>query len=309
MCVLFGHTFIFLDEVGYALWAGMQVPLFVLIQSFHAFKQERGDINIKKIFRRVFLPFLIVQILTICLALLFTKYTWNSLINKMLSNGGFGPGAYYPWIYIQVAFILPFFHFLFQKCNKLKAFLITFVLCEGLEVLLSVIDFPDSAYRLLFIRYIFLFVLGWIWVKEGVKVNWLSIVLSIISLITIIYFEYYSTNDEPWFYLTNWKYHRWPCYFFVSHGLVVLLYILWCRIKQFKSLQKCVTALANASYEIFLVQMMTLFFFHSNALSFIGDKIIQYFIWLIIVWIISIAGGIVFHMLISFFSKQKCPSR
>lgn len=37
LCVLFGHTFgMALDYVAYGVWAGMQVPLFILIQTFMA---------------------------------------------------------------------------------------------------------------------------------------------------------------------------------------------------------------------------------------------------------------------------------
>jgi len=40
LCVLIGHTLPFTDYWGYGLWAGMQVPLFVLVQVFHGFKKD-----------------------------------------------------------------------------------------------------------------------------------------------------------------------------------------------------------------------------------------------------------------------------
>ena len=176
-------------------------------------------------------------------------------------------------------------------------------MCEGLEVLLSVTHFPDSVYRLLAIRYVFLFVLGWVWVKGGIQVNWRSITISLLSLIAIIYFQYLSTNDEPWFYSTNWKYHRWPCYFYVAYGLTALLYVIYQRTKQFQVVGKCVRFLATNSYEIFLAQMSIIFLFHKSILPFISNRAIQYAIWLSVVWGGSIIGGIFLQKL---FSLSKC---
>ena len=61
--VLLGHTIPYLDETGYSLWYGMQVPLFVLIQTFHVFKKETYQLNIPKIVKRVLLPYVLIQIL------------------------------------------------------------------------------------------------------------------------------------------------------------------------------------------------------------------------------------------------------
>ena len=88
ICVLFGHTFIFLDQVGYALWAGMQVPLFVLVQSFHFFKKEKPSINLVKILKRVILPFFIVEVLSFFVAYFAVGYSCNELIDKFIRGGG-----------------------------------------------------------------------------------------------------------------------------------------------------------------------------------------------------------------------------
>lgn len=66
LCVLFAHTFPYLREVGYGLWAGMQVPVFLLIQVFHAFKSNRQS-SFKKILNRIFIPFLVVQVFILIL--------------------------------------------------------------------------------------------------------------------------------------------------------------------------------------------------------------------------------------------------
>lgn len=87
ICVLFGHTFLWLDKVAYGVWAGMQVPLFILIQSFHAYKRDKLNINIRKILQRVLLPFFIIEVITFGLSLLFMDYDCNELIHKGIGGG------------------------------------------------------------------------------------------------------------------------------------------------------------------------------------------------------------------------------
>lgn len=69
LCVLFGHTFPHLNEIGYGMWAGMQVPIFILIQSFHSLKKELTKLNIIKVAKRIFIPFAITTTITIAFLL------------------------------------------------------------------------------------------------------------------------------------------------------------------------------------------------------------------------------------------------
>lgn len=301
ICVIFGHTFPCLDQVGYGLWAGMQVPLFILVQTFHSFKKEFCSFSFKKVFLRVLLPFLFIEFLTFLLASFFTSNSGNVLIEKFIKNGGFGPGSYYPWLYIQVSLFLPLFAKVLQTINKYQSFLLFIFVCEGLEIFFSLFDFPDSIYRLLFIRYLFLIYLGWLWVKEGIQLNFINIFLSFISLMSILYFEYLSTNNEPWFYNTVWKYHRWPCYYYVAYLLSAFLYGIWVRINKYILVNYIVSVLAKSSYEIFLTQMSTIFMFHRGFFSSISNGYIQYFSWLLFIWVISIVGGILLHKVFSLY--------
>lgn len=168
------------------------------------------------------------------------------------------------------------------------------MICEGLEILFSVIDFPESIYRLLAIRYFFLFWLGWQWVQEGIKINWLTILLSLFSLFSILYFEYFSVDDEPWFYTTGWKCHRWPCYFFATYGLTAFLYVIWQWVNRNNLLSKFVKILAASSYEIFLVQMSAIFLTSSEAFM-IDNKLIRIAFYIFFIWLVSIGGGIIIY--------------
>ena len=298
ICVLIAHTFPFLKWFGFAAWGDMQVPLFVLVQAFHTYKKDKLRVNFGKIIRRVMIPFFIVELMTFVIAIGVCHMDYKVLMDTLSADWGYGPGSYYPWVYLQIAMLLPLFAPLLNN-NKALSLLTFLLICEGFEILFSIVDLPENIYRLLSIRYLFLLWIGWQWAKEGVVINWITILLSLISLAAIIYFEYISVDDEPWFFLTGWKYHRWPCYFFVGYGFIALLKVLWYYLSKCKMLIKVVQAIATASYEIFLLQMSLLFLFKRECLCFINSDFIQYSIWIIIIWSFSIGGGILLNSVLN----------
>jgi len=299
MCVLFGHTFLWLDKVGYGVWAGMQVPLFILVQAFHWYKKDKPVINFVKILKRVIFPFFVIEFLTVGIALLFGLNNANELKTLALSGGGYGPGSYYPWIYLQVAILLPLFSPLLCRFSKWVSLIIFIIICQLFEFLFSIIDLPENIYRLLAVRYIFLVPLGWLWAKEGIVINWKTILLSILSLFAILYFEYLSVHDEPWFFTTKWQFHRWPCYFFLAYGFTGILNIVWKRLVNYELIIKYIKVLASSSYEIFLVQMSVIYLINYTSIPFVRDKVFKYIIWLILVWMISIFGGILLNRILN----------
>ena len=299
LCVLFGHTFgPILDKVAYGVWAGMQVPLFILVQAFHCYKKDSYKVKIGKVLKRVFLPFLVLELLTFLIALACGSEC-NSMIHNGLIGGGYGPGSYFPWIYIQVAVLLPFIAILFKNCKRETALIVFLIICEGFEVLFSYINISEEAYRLLCPRYLFLFFLGWLWAKDGVKINVWTILISSISFASIIYFEYFSVYDEPWFFTTGFTFHRWPCYFFVALGFTALLNKVWAFLSRYKTIVLYTSVIASASYEIFLLQMSIIYLFHSDSLFFVSSGFLRYGMWLLIVWIFSIVGGVYLHLIIN----------
>ena len=323
LCVIFGHTFPMLDKIGYGIWAGMQVPLFILIQTFHYLKKERSfKINVGKILGRVAVPFIIAEILTFIVAMFIKGESASTLIQEFIQKGGYGPGSYYPYIYLQITLLLPFFAILLKHFNKhqlsaisgqlsavssqsqsqsrSQSLLIVFLLLsEGFEILFSLTDFPDTIYRILAIRYIFLIYLGWLWVKDGVIINKTTILLSVLSLCAIIYFEYGPIDNEPWFYSTGWRFHRWPCYFFVANGFIAILHYVWKYLKNNKFIVNAVKTIASATYEIFLMQMSVIYLFTTKSITFTTNVMLRYIIWLVIVWTISVGGGILINKIIN----------
>jgi peptidoglycan/LPS O-acetylase OafA/YrhL len=187
-------------------------------------------------------------------------------IKSFVLSGGRGPGSYYPWVYLQIAVILPYTKKLLDKGTVIRNGIVFLIVCELFEIVSSITNLPDSFHRLLAIRYLFLLYLAWIWVNKGITINRKTIILSSLSFLTIIYFEYFSVNDEILFYNTAWKYHRWPCYYFVAMGGVILLRCLYDKLCNKEKSKIIIDLLARCSYEIFLIQMLVISLYPSNLM-------------------------------------------
>lgn len=87
-------------------YIGQAVPLFLLVSSYLTYGgfQRKGfngyfsARNVKKMLDRVFLPFFLL-IFSQCAIFYLLKggVDWQ----RLYMQGGFGPGSYYPWIYLQ----------------------------------------------------------------------------------------------------------------------------------------------------------------------------------------------------------------
>lgn len=70
------------------LWIDVQVPLFLLIQVFHAYKNEKiPEINMKKMAKRIVLPFAIIQIVIFVTLALFSEDGVCKLLNISVLTG------------------------------------------------------------------------------------------------------------------------------------------------------------------------------------------------------------------------------
>ena len=304
ICVLISHTCYtlpFINKLYPFLWLEMQVPIFVLIQAFHVLKKTNNQLSIKKLFKRIILPFLIIQFTIFILNLIKdANIDYNQIINVLI-YGGYGPGAYYPWVYIQLAIILYFLRPLFNKGNFIKTAIIWIAVCECFEIIESCINMHEYIHRLTAIRYLFLIFLAWVWIKKGIVINKTTLTLSIISMMSIFYFGYYHFNNEPFFYNTNWSYHRWPCYFYIAFLFCYLLNILYKKISKVSIIDNAIRFLAKYSYDIFLVQMAIIAVVPNC--NFIENKNLAIIIWIMLVWTISLLGGYLFSKTYSYFLK------
>lgn len=178
-----------------------------------------------------------------------------------------------------------------DRLGKKKSLVVFSLLSVVMEVVCSITHLPDFVYRLLCIRYVFLIWCGWIWVKEGIRLNALTISASLVSLVAIIYFAYFGQDLEPLFYNTGWSTHRWICYFWVGYTFAGFLHWIYTKVSRNEWINRAVKMLASASYEIFLVQMAYYAIIPLKSLSFIGNQYLQFIIWFAMAFVLSIVGG------------------
>ena len=279
------------------LWIDVQVPLFLLIQVFHAYKNEKNPkINIKKMAKRIVLPFAIIQIVIFVILALLSEDDVCKLLNiSVLIRGGYGPGSYYFWVYIEFAFLLRW-AFPYLERHNVKTLTIVFIIISMIiDIICSITNMPEQLYRLLALRYVFLILLGYLWVKQGIVLNKRTTALAVCSILATLFFSYTNFDLEPLFFTTGWKTHRWLCYYFIATLFVVLLKRIYNNVSKHKIVDKIIREIGKCSYDIFLFQMAVFTLFTSNRLAFIENDYIRIMLWMVIAFLASIVGGVVFN--------------
>lgn len=293
LCVVIAHCMqiVPFEGVTFAIWGGMQVPMFTLIQVFHSYKHERKPkLEIRKLWNRIVFPFLVSQVIIFLVYSMTRPLPLVQLCKNFVGGGGFGPGSYYIWIYLQISALLVLLYPVVNKMaigQLLFVFVILSILCE---VCCSLIHLPEWVYRLLAIRYLFLIPLGIKWVREGVNMNTKSVFLSLISIIAVLFFSYTDYNLEPFFFDTGWKTHRWICYYYVSTLLTFILYRVYISIHN-ERISRDISQIGQASYEIFLLQMVLFAIWPGEWIIAMTNKTTGLLIQVFVVFMGSIYGG------------------
>lgn len=291
ICVVIAHILPseYYKYILFQVWGDMQVPMFVLIQVFHAYKKEvRPKLNWSSLLKRIFFPFVAVQaIITGFKALTGGGILWSSL----LVSGGYGPGSYYIWIYLQIAVLLVLIWPWLKRLSLKQALLVFLLISIGFELFFSFINLPDRLNRLLCVRYLFLIPLGIVWIENGVELNRKTIVFSVLSIVALLFFVFTKYDLEPFFYNTGWETHRWICYFYLPILLTYSLHFIWNRMKVKQLVEKAVRWTAARSYEIFLSQMAVLVCLPFAYFSMIIKGFVGFSIWAVLVFALSLFFG------------------
>ena len=265
----------------FALWGRFAVPLFILIQVFHAYKRihEGKEIafSFGKVWHRVIKPFLLVQVLLLIYTFLFTEKSIWDIIEPMIYTGGMGSGGYYPCIYVQFAIVLPLLAPIFKKYGDSPYLLIAFiVLSQLLEVACCLLSMPEWLYRLCGIRYFFIVYLGYILVTKGFSLNTKNTIIAVISFFFVIFFSLFDYDLRPLFYTGSpaWKQCHWICYFYMCYLLLGALLSTY-YLMPFERLKNYVKLMGKYSYEIFMFQML---YFHlaMRVLPFFDGQFLRF---------------------------------
>lgn len=249
------------ETLLYPLWIDQAVPLFLLIQVFHAYKKDVVAYpKANKLWHRIIKPFVAVQLVFVVsiLAKSYLKDADSVLqLEDMLVGGGCGPGSYYIWIYLQIAILCPWLARIVRKRYALGVFAGVSIL---LEVFCSWVEIPEALYRLLFFRYFFLIYLGYQWVKNGIVLDNHNLVLSLVSIVCILLLFFTKmyhpdVSFEPFVFDTNWTIFHWFCYF-LPWSLLSYLICRFYNVTSSWKLNKLIILCGKRSYEIFLFQML-----------------------------------------------------
>ncbi len=269
-----GHTV--LNRYGaFCLWIGQAVPPFILIQSVNTYRSyidtneigvwEYFRIRSKKIFIRVFKPFLFLQFFIAVLYLLLQKGDFSALTKEFIRGAGFGPGAYYPWVYLQIFLFLPFVIWIYKKSGPIKAFLIVGGAAIILEWLCQSFDITENTYRVFAVRYIFMTTCGIFVMEKGFHPNKAMLNLSFIGLVFILLDSSTAISFYPIAYKSlGFPGQHWIAYFYTSFWLLFLLKKIHNRLHS-SLCSRMIEYFGKNSYSIFLIQMLVFWLMRNNG--------------------------------------------
>ena len=213
----------------------------------------------KKIWIKIVWPFLLAElVILISFIIRDHHFNYHDIINDslcMIKSGGYGPGAYYPFIYLQFAAILPIIAWIF-KTHKPYLCILFIIISQLVETTCSYLHLPQLAYRLLFFRYIFLFYLGYLLTHKGFILNLYTFCISAICLAFSTYIVYSHQSFFPFLYDFVNPVCHWFCYIYIAFILLFLLKELYYRFKSNTFIRHFILYAGKFSYEIFLFQIV-----------------------------------------------------
>jgi fucose 4-O-acetylase-like acetyltransferase len=247
-------------------WIGQAVPLFIIVScllgclsllSNNNIKCYFNRKKIKKIFIRIFAPFILTQIMLVIIHIILNKFSPM----RFLAKGGIGPGSYYPWLYLQLWILIPLM-FSIMKRNAVFGSIIIILFSVGTNVLFVTISSADlfqvtfvnykSLYRLCVNRYLFLFPLAFLLVEQKLKYG-ILLFLGFAGAGFVYCLEYKNITIEPYLYNSGWQRYEFP-----GHFYTLLVFIFLYKIYNYipNILQNIVNKIGKHSWEIFNIQMV-----------------------------------------------------
>lgn len=246
---------------AFFFWGVSAVPIFLMIQVFHAYKKGLDHQHIKwqRLWTKIFWPYLLSELVILAYTIIASSdFHFSSIVGEtvaLVKSGGYGPGAYYPWIYLQFAILLPLIAPVFKNHPGLLC--IGFiVVSQAVETACSFFGFPQLFYRLSFLRYIFLFYLGFLLSRNGFKLNLFTLSAAILCLVVSAYIEYSGNDFSPFLYTFVNPLCHWFCYIYIAWLLLFLLRRLYDHSPHMGVITSFLMTAGKYSYEIFLFQMV-----------------------------------------------------
>lgn len=262
LCIVFAHScLIWPPLLGFSLypfWACAPEGAFMLICFLNLTRNGLWGAKFKfsKVLRKIVMPFLLIQFLIMLFRLMRNSphVVWSEMPSVFI-DGGYGPGSYFPWVYIQfylISFaILP----LMKNINDGRLTFLFVLLSMGIEILCSLIHIAEPIYRILVLRYLFLTYMAYLIGKYGLIMNKKRLFVGIISFSFIIVFCYLQLDLEPIFFNSKWRTDHGVIYPYLSFILFYAIYLIYSKWEN-STFNKVMIRIGHASYGIFLIQLV-----------------------------------------------------
>ena len=213
-------------------------------------------------FKRVFVPFVYSQVVVVMLYMLFDGDV-NNLFRQFLSQGGLGPGSYYPWAYLQIYILLPFVIWLYKRIGVARSYILWMCVSIFLEFYCSFSGMIEAYYRLLAVRYIFLMICGIHLMAEGVTMNKKTMIASIAGACYIVIDTYTPVNFFPIAYKSEgFLGQHWIAYIYVSTLLILVIKNVHVVLEKYK-IARLIECYGRDSYSIFIIQLVVFWIFRT----------------------------------------------
>ena len=290
------------NELGYILfpyWGDTAVPIFLIIQVFHYYKKgvDLRRPSLLKLWRRILLPFIIMIALMFIVQYFIYYDATNGTFSPTLYWDKRGFGSYYIFIYLEFAFIIPLFSLLFKRLSAKWSCIVFVILSQLLEYYSCITHCPENIYRILFFRYTFLIMIGFLLATKRLEVNKYTLCVGVIGIISLYLFNYTNIYWEPLFYTSsNWKYCHWICYLYIAYIFLWFLKASYYHLNLNNLFRNYLVIIGKNSYEIYLFQMFyyaTIGIYVKDVLSFLGDYPVDLILFIAITTITCVVPVIV----------------
>lgn len=282
----------------------MAVPVFMIVSgyNFAMSNRKKADGELKKMYAwgmikpkliRFLVPFTTICFIEILLLALENK---NIHPLRIFLLGAYGPGSYYVPIMLQLLVIFPLIYAAVQKNAKMG------ILLAGsanliFEILVKVLEMEKYYYRLSIGRYLLLIAFGcylYLYPEHRVKRYQMFLMFGVGLVYIIAVFAF----DTDFLIFEYWKTTAMPVAFYIF-PIVIMLFRRFYHVTIPGIIGELLTLIGQASYHIFLVQMV---YYHFE----LGGKIMQaeWYIAVPFNLFISITAGLLFYELDNRFIRE-----
>ncbi|MDD4690406.1 MAG: acyltransferase [Eubacteriales bacterium] len=268
------------NSIFFPLTFKMPVPIFMIVTGCvlamsQVKKPDNTLYNPKELTKKIlrfWIPFFFAYVVEVLLFILIynRKYTVLDIVNNFLRGGAGLNGSYYVPVMIQLVFIFPVLYLLIKK-YKTNGLIVCLAINFLYELICTLTHIPYDIYRILMPRYIAYVALGcWFYFKDfQISKKLCAVMFSLgLGFIVIKHLGYKPYVFKMW----------------ADTCMLVAMYIfpiVACIIMKYKDyssdgvISRVTTSIGNASYHIFLVQMIYYNIFYPYVLKAFNTPIIN----------------------------------